>query len=162
MTVEFMGAQLDTSGWLRLTEGDVIALRITPARDCYVRVWSIQPDAVLQIYPNAAEPDRKWLAGETRLVPGQSTEPGAVAQQLRAQPSAGFEYLHVLAATMPFTQAEGQQFGDYVVFQNEQYPSWQRQVRGFILEQRPEVASGSLQVSEAVIPFQVKENAEAK
>ncbi len=161
LTVEFVGVRPDSSGWLRLEDGDVIALRITPGRDCYVRVWSVQPDTVLQVYPNVAQQDRKWLAGEMRLVPGRSTEPGAVAQQLRARPSTGFEYLHVLAATKPFTHTEGQQFGDYVIFRNEQYPAWQRQLRGFVLEQRPDDEAGSLQVTEAVIPFHVGETAEA-
>ncbi len=161
LSVEFVGARPDSSGWLRLQDGDVIALRISPARNCYVRVWSVQPDTVLQVYPNSAEQDRKWLAGEMRLVPGRSTEPGAAAQQLRARRSTGFEYLHVLAATTPFTYNEGQQFGNYAIFDNEERPAWQYQLRGFVLEKRPDDAADSLQVAEAVIPFQVGETTEA-
>ncbi len=154
LTVEFSGAARDAQGRLKLMAGDVIALRISAQRDCYLRVWSVQEAEVLQVYPNQSEPDHILKAGETRLVPGGATAPGETPLQLKAQESRGFEFLHVLAATQPLSQAEGKSLGPYVLFQKEQVPEWQRTGRGFVLKEAG-TQDGPLAISEVIVPVEV-------
>lgn len=163
LSVEVLGAQPLKNGKVVLTEGSAIAVRLVADRDCYVGVWSIQPNAIVQIFPNAAEANHFLEANLTRQIPGPPDVPGQPGKILRVTTSAGKEFLHVVAVNRPLPAVEGKKLGPYVVIPDQlRAGPWQFSMRGVELIDKPVDSGGqALLISEAIIPYEVQPRSES-
>lgn len=154
LQVEIVGARKE-AGRTTLTEGDAVSIRLNAEKDCYVAVWSVEAEMVVQLFPNDAESDFQLSAGRDRLVPSEKAPDGSAGKMIRVTPSTGSEFIHVVASTKPLPKITGQKFGRYVVVSSEQDRlHWRENVRGMVLV-AAEPDAKSIAVSEAVIPYQV-------
>ena len=155
LQAEVLGAeQQSKEAGVILHIGDAIRLKLTADRDCYVGVWSVQPDGIVQILPNSAESNHLLQAHQPRLVPGEADVPGQVGKVLRVTPSSGREMFHVVASTQPLPQAQGQQLGPYVVISDQTRSGpWQFTLRGVELVDET-ISNAQPLIAEAIIPYQ--------
>jgi serine/threonine protein kinase len=157
LKLEFIGGTRGSQGETVLTEGDEISIRVEADRDCFVGVWSVEPDSVVQLLPNDAESDHSLRAGQPRVIPGEPDVPDQERKLIRVTSSKGGEYLHAVASTQPLAPAEGERLGPYVVITKPaDRTRWQERLRGLVLETARPRDERPLAVSEAIIPYQVR------
>jgi hypothetical protein len=155
---EILGAEQPTgAAGVVMRVGDAIRLKLTADRDCYVGVWSVQPDGIVQILPNAAESSHRLIAHQPRIVPGEADVPEQAGKVLRVTPSSGNEFFHIVASTQPLPRAQGQPLGPYVVIPEQTRSGpWQFTLRG--VELIDESALGSAQlIAELIVPYEARE-----
>ena len=143
---ELLGNDGEGSKKVTLTEGQRVAFRVEVDRDCYVGVWHVDAQGqVSQLFPNQHDADNFIPAGQPRTIPGE------LDYAIRATPSSGPEFLHVVASTERWESRAGQHMGPYVVFATPQERAkWKEQVRGLSIEDDARAA-----VSELLLPFEV-------
>ena len=146
LQVGLLGQPPGTAEKIMLEPGERFILQLEADRDCYVGVWHVDAKGnVLQLFPNQYDDDNLVRAGKRRTVPGNAE------YAVKATPSVGFEYLHVVASTERWESETGQRLGPYVMFATpEERKQWERKVRGIVLENQKGPA-----VSEHVLPFEV-------
>lgn len=155
LTAEIVGGSRSADGVTILKEGEEIGVLVSTTRNAYVGVWWTAPDgAITQLFPNRFEPNHFLAAGSKRLIPGHDD------YAIAATPSAGVESIRVIASTTPWKTIPGRLEGPYSVYATH---ADQMRVadlfRGLRLkgrEQGESPSSASPQVSEVVLPFQVR------
>jgi serine/threonine-protein kinase len=111
LKVEVLGGELDPdAGVYVLKVGQLLRFRLVAQEDCFVGLWDVTADKVIQLFPNGDDPDNRLPKGEPRLVPGAKT--------IRAKAPSGVEYVHLVASTRPWRQIPGQRLGPFDVFAN--------------------------------------------
>jgi predicted Ser/Thr protein kinase len=114
LKVEIVDATKGADGVYHLTEGDNIFFRVEPARDANIMLWTMDATGTIhQLFPNDHEPLNRVPAGESRVIPGQNVKD----YWIEATPSAGVEYVRVVATTSNVELPKGQKKeGPYQVF----------------------------------------------
>src|SRR5262249_2774875 len=145
LSVELSGGSVDRTGVRRLSAGEKVTFRIEVERDAYVGIWNVAPDrTIMQLFPNDAELDHLFRAGQPRTVPRDV--------DLVAVPSGGKEQVWVVASTGRWELPEGRRKGPYLIFETaEEQRKWgQTMERGFELRKREQMA-----VAEFVLNYRV-------
>lgn len=150
------------NGVYLLTEGDVVRLRLSVKRDCYVGVALVDGQGnVTMLFPNQDDQDHYLRKDQPRLIPPEDARDPFLA-------AAGPEpaYLHVFATTLYFEPITGQRVGPFERFSTPQErASFQEMLRnqGIIPDEHglkvvPEEERGpeATRVSEMVISFKVR------
>jgi serine/threonine protein kinase len=151
LTVEMVGGRPGADGIIEVDEDQAISLRITPARDAHVGVWSLDADGALtQLFPNEHETGLV-KATETRTLPG----PG-LAYTITATPSvtAGNDRLRVIASTRPWSAPEGRKHGPFRVLGDLDKNKLASTVRGLKIDSGNSAQDG---VAETEVLFRVRE-----
>jgi hypothetical protein len=146
LKVEMTGGSVDRTGLRLLNAGEEATFRIEVDRDAYVGIWNVAPDrTIVQLFPNANEPDYLFRAGQPRTVPRRDIALVAVA-------SGGKEQVWVVASTVRWELPEGRRKGPYLIFETaEEQRQWQQIMeRGFELRKRER-----MEVAEVVLSYQV-------
>ena len=162
--VQVHGGSPDAAGIVQLVEGQELALSVRPERSCFVRVFTVeyeerikrQPDRMVMLFPNQAEPDHRCLAGQIRTVPGEPTVAGMSRQRIVTSASRGPEFLLLVATTQQWDTGAGQLAGVYRSFATEDaVRGLQQRLRGLELqtEATPNVPTA---VSQVLIPYHVR------
>ncbi len=152
-TIEFevIGHPAGDDNSVRMIDGQYAAFRLRGESDCFVGIWLVTigdgETVVSRLFPNEHERDHFLAAGEPRTVPDESA-PG-----FRVTPSAGAEYLHVVAYSKRWAPPLGPEQGFVTP---EQMVEWEVRVKGIEMTERQ-----SPPIAETLVRLHVRENPEA-
>lgn len=92
--VEMIGG-VEQAGGRRFDAGNLVQFEITPARDCWVSVWSLNGDGTVDhILPHASEPDDVIRADQTERLPRKVS--------IEMTPSVGTDQAWILVSDRPW------------------------------------------------------------
>src|SRR5262249_2030817 len=112
LDVEMVGANVDKEGVYRLTDGQLVRLRVTAGRDCYLGVWSVLADGeIVQLSPEPGESLLSLRKDAPRIVPEITN--------LRGETSTGLDRVLVLASTRAWDLVQGDRSGQFEMFRTK-------------------------------------------
>jgi hypothetical protein len=121
LKVTLAGLTPDRDGTYALSAGQPVRFVIESRRDIHVGIWSLEANAVIQLFPNRDDEDNLVQAGVPRFVPGNSK------YRIPATAADRVEYFRIVASTVPWTAVPGRPEGRFQVFErgNQEYDDWE-------------------------------------
>jgi hypothetical protein len=139
-----------------LRAGDFLRLTLESSRDCSAAIFHVSPDGQTEcLLPNARDRDNRLVAGRPRRFPAPG---GANPVSLRLVPSAGTEYLIVIASTHPWQppQAVATRDGLFALFRDGGAESLRESIRGLEWVEDKTPGKDRPLVTEQVVSFVVE------
>jgi hypothetical protein len=131
LQVEMSGGREGPNGRRLFRAGEQTTFRLVAERDCYVGIWSLDPDGnVTQLFPNEYERDHRVRANQALFVPGNKEY--MISGNIT--PPGKYEAMWVVAATRRWDPLVGETDGPFVVFRTpadrDRFEKRLREVRG--------------------------------
>jgi serine/threonine protein kinase len=139
-------ARKDGEGFIRMTAGSTMSVRLKAEKNCRVAVWVLDPSGhPTRLFPNDDDPDDRLTAGKERVVPGNDR----YVLETTVTEGTGLERLRVIATTgEPPAYPSGTKVGRFTVYTGPERERLASTIRGVVIKKSTPGAPAGAEVAE--------------